>query len=808
MKRQVFICLFLLAFAPLGMAQVVISEIASSNENGVADVFGKTSDWLELYNAGDDAVDLESYHLSDHPGYLSMWSFPEVIIPAKGYLLIFCSGEISTDPNELHANFKLSQSGEHVFLSNPDGHLISWVEFGYIPTDQSYATHGGQTSEFLICSDPTPGRDNELSRGLFYSHPSGYYDQEFQLELYSAGSESSVFYTQNGNDPDVNQRLYSTTIEITDVSDRPYNISGIPTTPLEGSPLFVQWMWKEPQSVYMANVFRAGVFRGDTLASKVVSLSYFVDPEMKTRYKYPVVSIITDSLNLFDDDIGIYVPGSIYGSVPIDYWPTGNFTQSGSEWEREMYISFFEPDGKQVFETSAGMRIRGFGSAGFSQKSLNIYFREEYGLNKIKAPLFSDSPVNDYKRLVFRNGGNDFPDAHFKDSYLSRVISSLNVEVQAYEPIVVFINGEYWGMHNMREKHDKHHFGYKYGLEKDEINVVGVCGELKDGGNADYFDLIDYIETHDLADGEVYAQVSERLDIESTIDYNIAEIYFANYDWPSNNYKMWKTNEDGDKWKYIIHDLDFTLGYNEYALYSTNSMEHAVTVTDDWPTHPCSNTILRNLLRNDAFVNQFLDRFKYCLENVFDRNRMNQILDEFVQEYSYGISEHISRFRFPASEIEWFDRIEVFREFIDQRPCYMRRHIIDFFEDHSFDYNCRGKAGAPDLNFESDLYGGQTVLDDIEIKVDGAALIIPNPNSGDFYIRNISGNALAIRSIEIFDALGRRVYTDEKEGINVGVEDIYEIKAGGLTNGIYILRITDESRDLSYKVMIDSNINH
>lgn len=285
---------------------------------------------------------------------------------------------------------------------------------------------------------------------MFYSHTSGYYNEEFQLELYSPDSESSIYYTQNGNDPDIDQHLYSTFVEINDVSDSPYNISGIPTTPLEESPDFVEWMWKEPSSVYMANVFRAGVFRSNTLASNVVSLTYFVDPEMKFRYKFPVVSIITDSLNLFDDDIGIYVPGSIYGSEPDSYWPIGNFSQGGRQWEREMYISFYEPGGKRVFETTAGMRIRGFGSAGFSQKSHNIYFRREYGLNKIESQLFSSSPVENYKRLIFRNGGNDFPDAHFKDAYLSTVISPLHVELQDYEPVVVFINGEYWGMHNMR----------------------------------------------------------------------------------------------------------------------------------------------------------------------------------------------------------------------------------------------------------------------------------------------------------------------------------------------------------------------
>jgi len=786
MTRQVFICLFLLGVSRLGMGQVVISEIASSNENIIEDVFGKTSDWIELYNAGNEPVNPESYHLSDHPGYLTMWSFPEIMIPAKGYLLVFCSGQNIIVPGELHTNFKLSQSGEYVFLSDPGGNVISWVEFGYIPTDQSYALYDDQITEFLICSEPTPGIDNELSTGLFYSHPSGYYDEEFQLELYSPGVESSIYYTRNGDTPRINQALYSTPVEIADVSESPYNISSIPTTPLEGSFHFEPWYWVEPQSVYMANVFRAGVYRNDTLASKGVSLTYFVDPGMKNRYSYPVVSIITDSLNLFDDETGIYVPGSIYGSEPLSYWPVGNFSQNGPEWEREMHISFFEPDGKQVFETPAGMRIRGFGSAGFSQKSLNIYFRKGYGLNKIEAPLFSNSSVENYKRLVLRNGGNDFPHAHFKDAYLSRVIRSFKVEVQEYDPVILFVNGEYWGMHNMREKHDKHHFRYKYDLPQDEINVVGPCGELRDGSNEDYFELIDYIEAHDLSDDQAYAQVKQMLDIESTIDYNIAEIYFANYDWPANNFKMWKTNTPGDKWKYVIHDLDYTLGYSEYAAYTVNSLEHAVTATNDWPTSACASVILRNLLKNESFVNQFLERFKYYLENEFSRNNMNQLLDEFVEVYSYGISEHIARFNFPASVTEWHENIDVFREFIDQRPCYMKEHLMEFFDLDTFAFNCEGVVGVQQIADAADAW-----------------LVFPNPNSGVFYIQNQSHSSYNRVSIEIFNTIGRRVYS--KMNIEIGRNAMYRLQTENLASGIYMLRIRDDAGEQVLKMFMQGN---
>lgn len=799
MWRHLYICLLLIFGTQYTVAQVVINEVVSSNENLVEDVFGKTSDWIELYNTSASPVNLESYYLSDYEGYLPMWGFPDVTIAANGYLLVFCSGNNILDPNELHTNFKLSQSGEKVFLSDADGTVISSVEFGYIPTDQSYATYNYQTAKYLICSEPTPGENNEISTGLFYSHTSGYYDEAFDLELYSPIAQSSVRCTRNGSNPSIDDLEYTDPIEIVNVSNGSYNFSGIPTTPLEGAPNFVSWMWREPQSVYMSNVFRAGVFQADSLTSKVVSLTYFVDPDMKTRYKYPVASIITDSLNLFGNENGIYVPGAIYGTIPFTYYPIGNFSQSGSEWEREIYLSFFESDGELLFESGAGMRIRGWGSSGFSQKSLNIYFREKYGLKKIESPLFSYSDVADFKRLIFRNAGNDFPDGHFKDSYLTQVIKGLNIEIQEYEPIVVFINGEYWGMHNMREKMDRHHFKYKYDLPEEDINVLGVCGSLEEGSNAGYSELIEYVETHDLATDEAYAYVSERLDIASAIDYNISEIYFANYDWPCNNYKMWNTNQPGSKWKYIIHDLDYTLGFNDLCTYDAQSMEHSVNYTGPgWPNCGCSSVIFRNLLKNQDFVDQFVERFEYCMNNVFNPERMNQILDEFVAEYSIGMEEHIERFGFPSSVSEWHNTIAFFREFIDKRPCVMRENIKAFFDLESFNYNCSQLVEVP----EHVVKERETINAPLFDKAPWQ--LYPNPNNGWFYIHNNSGIDFERGDLKIYDLMGKTVFV--KESFQIKSKNRTYLHIDELQGGIYIVEVQSGNRKETFKLFIQEEV--
>lgn len=782
MLKYLYIIVAIFFFFGTAESQVIINEVVSSNENGPIDIFGKKSDWIELYNTTTDDINLKSYTISNNFDDLYKWTFPEVVIPAQGFLLIFCSGKDIPNPQELHTNFKLSQSGEELFLTRPDGYLTSQIEFGFIPTNHSLAYVGDSHNSYFICNQPTPGLDNNESTGLFYSHPSGYYNDGFDLEFYSPISEATIRYTLNASNPDLTSHLYENPLSLQNISNEPFSFSSIPTTPLSGAPYFEEWIWKEPQSVYMANVIRAEVFKDDIAIGNLVSLVYFIDPEMKKRYRFPVVSIITDSLNLFSADSGIYVPGALYGQIPFDYWPVGNFTMRGKEWEREMYINYFEAGGKPIFETKGGMRIRGFGSAGFSQKSLNIYFRKEYGLNKIGKKLFPNSMVSEFKRLIFRNGGNDFPDAHIKDVFLSQTIKDFNVEIQEYEPIVVFINGEYWGIHNMREKMDKRHFSYKYDIPKDEINILGVCGSIDSGSDADYQELIDYIRTHDLSTEEAYNHVSQRLDIESTIDYNIAEIYFANYDWPCNNYKMWKSNTPDDKWKYVIYDLDFTFGYNDLSTYETNSLEHATKVGDDWPYCECASVILRNLLKNKVFVEQFLDRFQFHLENAFKPENFNKILDQIFLEYQPEIEEHILRFGFPESLDKWNSHIDSFRVFIRERPCIMRQHIIDFFELKNWKYICPTSHDISNRENEEDW------------------IVFPNPSNGSFHILCKQTSVTHVDLIEIFDNTGRRVYLNR--GGELDANNSHFVELPHLSDGIYLLRITSGSSVHVSKIMI------
>ena len=213
----------------------------------------------------------------------------------------------------------------------------------------------------------------------------------------------------------------------------------------------------------------------------------------------PIISLVTDSLNLFDYDTGIYIPGKSFDEEGFSWWSNGNYHNRGELWERDVHITFIKDSGQIGFETNAGIRMRGYGSTCFPQKSFNIYFRNEYGINKTSYPIFNNTEVEYHKRFILRNSGNDVIYSHFKDAMLHEVMSTMDLEKQDFQPSIIFINGEYWGIYNLREKYDRHYFKYKYNIPEDSINLLGVCGMIEEGDNSDYMNLYNFVEQNDLS---------------------------------------------------------------------------------------------------------------------------------------------------------------------------------------------------------------------------------------------------------------------------------------------------------------------
>lgn len=569
---------------------------------------------------------------------------------------------------------------------------------------------GNQIRDFRIFEriyDQIEEKDFELRVvSPFFSHKGGFYTKEFSLTLYTYDEDDRVYYTLDGSVPDpINNPdrtfLYKDPINIGSRAGEPNNLSMIS----EVSPAYVP----PKGDVFKGTVVRAVLYNGDDV-SRVSTETYFVDPNKS--YTLPVISIVTDEENLFDYDKGIYVKGRIYDENydPDITWETrdANYKQSGPEWERPAHIEFFEPDGSLGFAQNIGIRVHGGWTTAWSQKSLRIFARNEYDEQDIiNHEVFpgltkpgTDMPLSQFKRLILRNSGNDWPYTLFRDALMQGLMEdTFLTDTQAYRPAIVFINGEYWGIQNIRERHDHHYFDLKYGVDTDDIVVLSRNARLDRGEPGDenhYNDMINFVKENDMSIEKNYNYIKTLIDIENYIDYQAAEIYYANSDWPGNNIRFWRKRTDGyepdapyghdGRWRWAMYDVDFGFGLpGSNEGYSHNTLALATEENGpSWPNPDWSTLLFRSLLENEEFSNQFINRFSDLLNSNFTQENVTNLINEYQSTLEPEIEEHINRRgsgwgNLGGSKGDWIWHVDVLREFAKNRPDYIRKHINEHF---------------------------------------------------------------------------------------------------------------------------------
>ena len=741
---------------------IVINELMTSNSQSLQDQYGEFSDWIELYNNSDYGVSLDGWFLSDDNNNPAKYQLKDVVIPEKGCIVIFASGRNCNVNGEIHTNFKLKRQGEQLILSNPDMHVISSLSFGYLHKNQSCgSTTDGDTS-YAIFVNPTPGASNNNASGIYCSHHSGFYTDPFSLSLNTCSDEETIRYTLDGSEPTDYSDVCNGQIAITAATPSLSDLGKIPTTPLEGPSQLDLYKWIKPENYFKGTVIRYALFRNGKKISPVYTKTFFITNSIKKKYSFPVISITTPRESFFDYDTGIYVPGKRFDENGFEWYPDGNYNNKGDDWERKIHIAWIDTTGNLALETDAGIRMHGNKSKSFPQKSLRLYFREEYGLSDIEYPVFNNTDNQTYKRLILRNGGNDFLFTHFRDAVLHDILEPLDLETQPSKPVIVFLNGEYWGIHNVRERFDKYYFKYHFDTDEDEVNILEICGNPQEGSNSDYNEVIHYLKTHDMTLDEHYSHICQRIDINNFINFQIAEIFYANYDWPCNNFKQWKDNAPENKWRFLVYDLDYSFAFNHECSVFTASMEHATSLENEWPFCTCSNQIFRILLTNDAFAQNFLQRFNECLRTIFATDHMAEFISSYEKIYEPEIAEHINRWGYPENKTVWEENIDAMYDFASQRPCIMAENIISWFNLPTWEYDCTAA-----VHTENNL------------------ILYPNPNNGNFALYNASGEKAENGILELFDSNGHRVL--QKADITIAAGERTYFNYTHIPAGIYQL---------------------
>jgi len=510
----------------------------------------------------------------------------------------------------------------------------------------------------------------------------GFYDSPFRLELSTYRSQGTIWYTLDGSEPDpihnkANSFEYKEPLSIGSRQGEANTLSNIRTT-------YHHWQGPPKAEVFKATTIRARVFIDNQPWGDIETHTYFVEPNMTERYTMPVISLVANRQGLFDDKTGIYVPGNRY--VP-DNERTGNYWASGSDWEREAHLEFYEANGDFGFAQGVGIRIHGGITRAWPQKTLRIYARREYGPDKITYNLFPGHYDHDvrFERLLLRNGGNDMRRTFMRDALVHQLTKDTGLDTQAWRPVIVFLNGEYWGIHNMRERIDQHYLHEKFGVNKEQVvilegNAVQVQGPA--GGSRHYKDMLDYVRHNSMTDERNYRHVQTLMDTDNYIDYMATQIWAANTDWPYNNIRFWRIEapeeeysampgHDG-RWRWLLYDLDYGLGLAEEA--SHNSLQR-VARGGDW-----SSVLFSTLLRNAEFQKDFINRCADHLNYTFAPDRVGKVLTRMYETYRPEMEEHLSRWPYISSVRAWEGHVDELRQWLTDRPAHMRKHIISEFK--------------------------------------------------------------------------------------------------------------------------------
>jgi len=550
----------------------------------------------------------------------------------------------------LHTNFKLSPGVDTVFLTSPLGQRINQLPLPLCPPDATVGFVPDAIGRFFF-SEPTPGAANRTKPHSGWlgaprlAKPSGLYPEPVDLRITSPDSLSELRFTLDGSIPGRRDRLYAGPIRLTKPA-----------------------------------VVRARAFREGFLPGPVATGSFLIGE----KSRLPIASIVTSPRNLFDPDHGIYTEGRDYLNLVQD--PVYNFNH---EWERPAFFEWFEPDGSQPIGQEIGLRIHGGWSRNYYQKSLRLYARPRYGKSKFDYRIFPDLGFDQFKRLILRNSSNDWKRAFMRDAVGHELTARMGLDYQAWRPSIVYLNGRFWGIHNLRERIDSHYLASRHGIDESEVDLVQntvMAGDLLHWNK-----VISFLATWNeiTLDQRLY-QLDELVNVDNLINYVIVEVFLANTDWPLNNVRKWRPRHANGKWQWIPYDLDGILGVLNQSP-SENTFRHKV-LSFTHVDRAVFIEIIQKILAEEKGRQRFAHRFTTHMQTTLSEEHILRAIDSKQTALMPEMARHIDRWRMdPAAgeneEIEeewslpirnideWLAEVQKLRDYAMARHTHVWEHL-------------------------------------------------------------------------------------------------------------------------------------
>ena len=621
-------------------AQVIINELMQSNIDCVMDDINEFPDsWVELYNSGTTAVNLNTLSISDKNDPTKAWTLPDKTLQPGSHILVYCDKE----EQGLHTPFRLeSGKGCAVYLFY-NGEVIDKVEglkkqpapniaygrktdgsdsWGYMTTPTPAAANCGSTCKDILGAPIFSEKGKVMKDGKPFN---------LQLSLPDGAEGAEIRYTTDGTEPTRTSYLY-----------------------------------QQPISISKTTVVKAKLFLDGMLSPRATAQSYIFFPRDITL---PVISISTNRKYLYDNKIGIYVDGN-YQSGKKNY---------EFDWRRPINIEFFfEPEQDSQINQLCEARIMGGATRGSARKSLAVYANKRFGEKRLNYEFFpEDRPgITDFKSIALRNSGNDFDYLYQRDAIIQlNTARHCDIDFQAYRPAIVYFNGEYMGMLNIRERSNEDNIYTNYdGLE--DLDMFENWWELKEGTWDNYNAFKNFYAEH----GHTLAEYDKWMDTMEFLNLMLVNLYYNNRDFPGNNIVMWRPRSEDGRWRWIMKDTDFGLGlYGVSASY--NSIKWIYDPNYDkgtnWANQYDHTRLFRRLMEDADFKREFIDRAAIYMGDWLNERGTRAVWDPLYDaiKYEYPYHRELINKWWPKYD----DELNNARSWIAQRTGYFYKYIADYY---------------------------------------------------------------------------------------------------------------------------------
>lgn len=652
-SRLLLLAASVMLFASSVHGQVVVNEYSCANWKQFTDNYDKHEDWIELYNSSAAPVNVGGYFLSDDEDEPQKWQFPaNVNILPNSYLIVYASGRNEGGNNAApHTNFRMTQTKnnpEHIVFSKPNGQVINDIEVLKTKTHQSVGRLTDGSAEWRVFTAPTLASSNDSATNFlgFAARPSvnqqaGFYQDSVTVALSTTEPNAVIRFTVDGKEPD------------------------------ELSPIY-----EDPIILYQTTVLKATTFSNNAaiLPSFVQFNTYFVN----VSHSLIVVSVGADGVKeLANGDAFIRPIGS---------------------------LEYFGYDGVRKARTYGELNEHGQDSWANDQRSMDWVSRDEFGYNNaIEEKIFAISERDEFQRLILRAAGDDnYPaankpqnegSAHIRDAYVHDLAerANLRVDMRRSEKCIIYLNGEYWGVYDLREKTDDHDYTeFYYNQGKYDIQYIKTWGSTwAEYGDQqaldDWANLYNFITTNDMSNPNNFKQVADQYDYESLVDYIIVNSFTVCSDWLNWNTSWWRGfNPEGEhhKWAYVLWDNDAT--FDHYINYTgiPDLSPFADPCNPEqlagWQDPEGHIQVLLKLRENPDFDQFYITRQADLWNTVFSCENMLSYLDSIVVKIQPEMAQHAERWYGEFNE--WQQNVEELRDFISTRCEALADGLNDCYE--------------------------------------------------------------------------------------------------------------------------------